>query len=75
VTLQEFTGVATSSPLDGSIGTATTFDVGKLGTVTPTTTKDLAVGFVAGHANTQAISVTSPGYAVGRNNPPAAARR
>jgi hypothetical protein len=65
LTLQEFTGVATSSPLDGSIGTATTSTSASSGTVTPTTTKDLAVGFVAGHANTQAISVTSPGYAVG----------
>jgi hypothetical protein len=63
--LQEFGGVATTSPLDGSLGAAAKSTSASSGSVTPSTTNDLAVGFVAGHANTQLISVQAPGYTVG----------
>jgi hypothetical protein len=59
--VQEFSGVATTSPLDVSAGTANTSTSPSAGPVTPAAT-DLMVGFVAGHANAQAISVTAAGY-------------
>ncbi len=62
--VQEFAGVATSGPLDGSIGAAATSTAASSGTVTPIGSNDLAVGFVAGHSNAQTITVTSPGYTV-----------
>ncbi len=62
--VMEFSGVATSAPLDGSTGTAGTGKSASSGTATPLGSNDLAVGFVAGHNNTQAITVTSPGYTV-----------
>ena len=60
--LQEFSGVATTNPLDGSNGTAGHSASASSGSVTPTGANDLAVGYIAGHANAQAITVTSPGY-------------
>ena len=63
--LQEFTGVATTNPLDGSIGTAAKSTSANSGTVTPSGSNDLAVGFTAGHSSTQAMSVTSAGYTGG----------
>ena len=61
--LQEFSGVATTSPLiDTSAGAANTGSAASSGTVTPAATGELAVGFIAGHSSTQAISITSPGY-------------
>ncbi len=60
--LQEFSGVATTSPLDTSVGTAGDTTSANSGTVTPAASGELAVGFIAGHSSTQAINLTSPGY-------------
>ncbi|MGC2208333.1 MAG: metallophosphoesterase [Candidatus Dormiibacterota bacterium] len=60
--LEEFSGVATSSPLDASNGGTGRSTAATSGTAAPTASGDLAVGFIAGHATAQAISVTSPGY-------------
>ena len=60
--VQEFSGVATTSPLDTSAGTANGGTSASSGPVTPTVVGDLAVGFVGGHAKTQVISLTAPGY-------------
>ncbi|MDQ1475421.1 MAG: acid phosphatase type 7, partial [Actinomycetota bacterium] len=60
--VQEFSGVAATTPLDGSAGSANTGTTASSGTVTPTATNDLAVGFVAGHSNVQTIAVNAPGY-------------
>ncbi|HVC67441.1 MAG TPA: hypothetical protein VND44_07595, partial [Acidimicrobiales bacterium] len=62
--VMEFSGVATTAPLDGSTGTAGTGNSASSGTATPLGSNDLAVGFIAGHNNTQKITVTSPGYTV-----------
>jgi hypothetical protein len=59
---QEFSGVATTNPLDVSAGTANTGTAASSGSVTTTAANELVVGFVAGHNNAQAITVTSPGY-------------
>ena len=59
--VQEFSGVKPVSPLDGSAGSANTGTAASSGSASPTTANDLAVGFIAGHANGQAITVTSPG--------------
>ena len=58
---QEFSGVAATSPLDAATGRSATSSSPSSGTVTPTVPGDLAVGFIAGHASKQAITVTSPG--------------
>jgi uncharacterized protein YjbI with pentapeptide repeats len=55
--VQEFSGVAATSPLDTSAGTANTGTSASSGSATPSTSGDLAVGFVAGHANAEAITV------------------
>lgn len=60
--VQEFSGVATASPLDVSAGTANTSTSPASGSVTPTAATDLAVGFIAGHASAEQISVTAAGY-------------
>jgi hypothetical protein len=62
VEVLEFSGVATTAPLDVSTGASNTGTAASSGSVNPTATNDLVVGFVAGHANGQAISVTAPGY-------------
>jgi hypothetical protein len=62
--VQEFNGVLATSPLDKSAGTAATANSANSGLATPTVTADLAIGFIAGHANTQAIAVNSPGYSL-----------
>jgi hypothetical protein len=62
IAVQEFSGVATTSPLDVSAGTSNTSTSPSSGPVTPTASTDLVVGFVAGHNNAQAMSVTSTGY-------------
>ncbi len=62
--LQEFSGVATTSPLDTSVGAAGDTTSANSGTASPAASGELAVGFIAGHSSTQAISVTSPGFAV-----------
>ncbi|MFL6161600.1 MAG: hypothetical protein ACJ74U_05170 [Jatrophihabitantaceae bacterium] len=63
--VQEFTNMASTTVLDGAVGTAALSKPASSGSITPTVGNDLAIGFVAGHANAQAITVTSPGYAVG----------
>ena len=55
--VQEFSGISTTSPLDVSAGTSNTSTAASSGSVTPTAATDLVVGFVAGHANAQAMSV------------------
>ena len=60
--VQEFAGVAATGPLVASSGASTTGTAASSGTATSTATSDLAVGFVAGHGNTEPITVTSPGY-------------
>jgi len=60
--VQEFTNMASASLADGAIGTAATGNSANSGSVTPTVSNDLAIGFVAGHANAQSITVTSSGY-------------
>ena len=60
--VQEFSGVATTSPLDVSAGTSNTSLSPGSGSVTPTAANELVVGFIAGHSYAQAINVTSPGY-------------
>jgi hypothetical protein len=62
LTLQEFSGVAATNPLDVSAGTSNTSSAASSGPVTTTSANELAVGFVAGHASAQAIAVTAPGY-------------
>ena len=60
--LQEFNGVAATSPLEGSNGAAGHSTASSSGTATALGANDLAVGFVAGHSTSQAISITSAGY-------------
>jgi hypothetical protein len=60
--VQEFAGVASASPLDVDTGTSNTSTAASSGSVTSTVANELVVGFVAGHNNAEAISVTSPGY-------------
>ncbi len=60
--VQEFSGVATTSPLASSTGTSNTGTSASSGSTTSTIANELAVGFVAGHGNAQAITVTAPGY-------------
>ena len=62
--LQEFSGVATTSPLDTSVGAAGDSTTAASGSATPAAAGELAVGFIAGHSTTQSIAVTSPGYTV-----------
>ena len=59
---QEFSGVATTDPVDGSSATSGTGTAAATGGVTPSSSSDLAVGFVAGHASAQSITVTAPGF-------------
>ena len=62
LSVQEFSGVAATSPLDAATGRSASSSSPSSGTVTPTVPGDLAVGFIAGHASKQAITVTSPGF-------------
>ncbi|HEV1998639.1 MAG TPA: carboxypeptidase regulatory-like domain-containing protein, partial [Candidatus Dormibacteraeota bacterium] len=59
--VQDFSGVTTTSPLDGSVGASGGLTSASSGAVTPTASTDLMVGFIAGHANRQAITVTTAG--------------
>ncbi|TMF81437.1 MAG: metallophosphoesterase family protein [Chloroflexi bacterium] len=60
--VEEFSGVATSNPLDVSAGASNTGTSASSGPATPTASTDLAVGFIAGHGSTQGITVTAAGY-------------
>ena len=61
--VQEFSGVVASGPLDVATGASASSTSFASGSVTPSVAGYLAVGFVAGHGNKQAITVTAPGYA------------
>jgi len=63
VEVLEFSGVATTAPLDISTGASSAGTAPSSGSANPAATNDLVVGFVAGHGNGQAIAVTAPGYA------------
>jgi hypothetical protein len=58
----EFAGVAANNPLDTSAGTSNTGTTADSGAATPTGSNDLAVVFVAGHGNSQPITITSVGF-------------
>jgi hypothetical protein len=58
----EFSGIATSNPLDTSVGTSNTGTTASSGPLTPTTSGELLVGLMAGHANSQAMTITSTGF-------------
>jgi hypothetical protein len=60
--VQEFAGVAATNPLDTSVGASNTSTTPSSGSLTPTAPNDLVVGFLAGHGNSQAMSITTPGY-------------
>jgi hypothetical protein len=58
----EFSGIATGNPLDTSVGTSNTSTTASSGPLTPAGSGELLIGFTAGHANTQAMTVTSTGF-------------
>jgi Carboxypeptidase regulatory-like domain len=60
--VQEFSGVSTTLPPGGFAGTTKLSTSASSGSVTPTAANDVEVGFVAGHANSEPISVTAAGY-------------
>jgi len=64
VEVQEFSGIATTGSLDVATGASNTGTTASSGSVTPAAANDLVVGFVAGHGNGEAITVTAPGYTV-----------
>jgi hypothetical protein len=64
VEVLEFSGIAASNPLDTSAGTSNTGTAPDSGKLTPAASTELVVGFIAGHGNAQALSVTTPGYTV-----------
>ena len=59
--VSDYSGVATTNPLDAATGTSATGTTAASGSVVPTTANELTVGFIAGHGNSQAISFTTPG--------------
>lgn len=59
--VQEFSGIATTGSLDIAAGSSNTSTTAASGSVTPTASNDLVVGFVAGHSNAEAI-IIAPGY-------------
>ncbi len=62
VQVEEFSGIATSSPLDVGTGQSVTSNAASSLPVTPGAGNELVIGFVAGHANTEAITITSAGF-------------
>ena len=62
VSVAEFSGVATSGALDSSVGASNTGTSAASGSVSPTTSGELAVGFVAGHGNAEAVTPNASGY-------------
>jgi hypothetical protein len=57
----EFSGIAAANPVDVSTGTSNVGTTPDSGTVTPGSS-ELVVGFLAGHGNAQALTVTTGGY-------------
>ena len=64
IQVQEFAGIAATSALDTSVGASNTSVTPSSGVLTPTGSHDLVVGLLAGHGNSQAMTVTTPGYTV-----------
>jgi hypothetical protein len=62
ISAQEFSGVATSNPVDAASSQSATGTSATSGAATPTGVGDLAVGFIAGHSDVEPISVTAPGF-------------
>jgi fibronectin type 3 domain-containing protein len=62
LTVQEFSGVATASSLDTSSGTSNTSTAPSSGTIVPGSANELIVGFLSGHGNSEALTLTTPGY-------------
>ena len=60
--VQEYQGVAAGDPLDGSKGAAGNGTAAASGAATGSQVGDLVVGFVAGHASTQPMTVTAAGF-------------
>ena len=60
--VQEFSGVAATSPLDTSVGASNTGTTPSSGPIAPTGPHDLVIGMLAGHGNSQAMTITTPGY-------------
>jgi hypothetical protein len=54
--------VATSGPLDASAGASNTGTSASSGSATPSSANELAVGFVAGHGNSEAMTPNAVGY-------------
>jgi hypothetical protein len=63
LSVQEFSGVAASGPLDAVAGTSGHGTSPASGQITPPA-GDLVLGFVAGHGSAQPITITAPGYVV-----------
>jgi hypothetical protein len=63
LSVQEFSGVAASSPLDAVAGTSGQGTAPASGQIT-SPAGDLVVGFAAGHGSAQPITTTAPGYVV-----------
>jgi hypothetical protein len=59
---QEFSGVLATNPLDGASGASNLGKAPDSGSVTPSESGDLVVGFLAGHSAAQAMTVTAPGF-------------
>src|SRR5207244_5222288 len=59
IEVEEFSGVATTNPLDVSGGASSTGVAADSAAVTPTTSTELAVGFLAGHGSAQTMTVTT----------------
>jgi fibronectin type 3 domain-containing protein len=62
ISAQEFSGVATSNPVDATASQSATGTSATSGGATPTGVGDLAVGFIAGHSDAEAITVNTPGF-------------
>ncbi len=60
--VQEFSGVAATNPLTATNGSSNTGTAPDSGSVTPAAAGDLVVGFLAGHGNAEALTVTTAGY-------------
>lgn len=62
IEVHEFSGLDASSPVDVYDGASYTGTIADSGPATPTGSTDVAVGFIAGHASTQPITITVGGY-------------
>jgi fibronectin type III domain protein/calcineurin-like phosphoesterase family protein len=62
IEVQEFSGVATASPLDTSAGQSNTSTSADSSSITAAAGNELLVGFAAGHANAETMTVSSAGF-------------